>query len=171
MVVVGGGSVVVGGGSVVVGGGSVVVGGIVVVGAVVTVGGIVVGGAVVGPGPWVVGGGSGGGSSGGGSPPMVGAGVKRARVVVGWSVGSGGAAVVVDATVVGAPSSENGGSVDVDVSDERSTRGAVTGDWLAACVRTADSSSALAAIEMVVTMPTPKSVLAAPAMRRSRRAG
>ena len=99
------------------------------------------------------------------------AGTNRRRVVVVAAVVAG-ASVVVVVTVDGPPSKLSGGrEVVVDVS-EGSGRGAVTGAWLAAAVRTSVSACcAWAATEKLVTIPTPQTALAMPAIRRSKRAG
>ena len=98
-------------------------------------------------------------------------GTYRRRVVVGASVDAGASVVEVDVTVVGPPSKLIGGS-DVVVVSVGSGRGAVTGAWLAASVRISVCVCwAWAATEKLVTMPTPQTALATPAMRRSKRAG
>ena len=108
-----------------------------------------------------------------GSPNVVGGAVlaMKRRVVVGAGAVSGGAVDEIEATGVGAPSRLSGGSAVVEVR-VGSRRGAVTGARLAASVRTSDfARSSWAATEMLVTMPTPKTVLAMAAKRRSNRAG
>ena len=100
-------------------------------------------------------------------------GTYRRRVVVGASVDAGARVVEVEVevTVVGPPSKLSGGS-DVVVVSVGSGRGAVTGAWLAASVRISVCVCwAWAATEKLVTMPTPQTALATPAMRRSKRAG
>jgi hypothetical protein len=98
-------------------------------------------------------------------------GTYRRRVVVGAGVVVGASVVEVDVTVVGPPSKLNGGSDVVEVS-VGSGRGAVTGARLAASVRISVCvCCAWAATEKLVTIPTPHTALATPAMRRSKRAG